>query len=102
MKSKTAIKILALYALIGKAAANSAATIIAGVICGLIPDLMSLARLIAILIFVYGGAKYAFSADDPGGRKQGKTLAIHALVGFIIVAASEAIVEAISGTQACT
>ena len=41
---------------------------------------------LVMVMFVYGGAKYAYSADDAGGRKQGKTICIHAIIGGIIFA----------------
>jgi hypothetical protein len=37
------------------------------------------------IMFLYGGAKYAYSADDPGGRKQGKNICIHAIIGAILI-----------------
>ena len=92
---------LAAIAAAGYASASGAAQIISDVICTLVPDLLTLARVIAILFFIYGGAKYAFSADDPGGRKQGKQIAIHALIGFLIVAMSHSLVAAISGENVC-
>ncbi len=100
-KKRIIIGGFAYYAIKSVSATTNAAAIIANVICSLVPDLLSLARVIAILFFIYGGAKFAFAADDPGGRKQGKQIAIHALIGFIIVAASEAIVQAISGVDPC-
>jgi len=36
--------------------------------------------------FIYGAVKYTYSADDPGGRKQGKTIMIHSIIGFILMA----------------
>ena len=35
-------------------------------------------------MFLYGGVKYVISADDPGGRKQGKMICIHAMVGGLL------------------
>ncbi|MFH1054556.1 MAG: hypothetical protein V1744_00520 [Candidatus Altiarchaeota archaeon] len=84
-----------------QSASASPGPIIASVICSLVPDLLELATALATLMFVYGGAKYAFSADDPGGRKQGKSIAINSLIGLIIVAASRALVMAISGDTIC-
>jgi hypothetical protein len=79
------------------ASSVDAAAIIASVICGLVPEVSTLAWALALLVFVYGGAKYAYSADDPGGRKQGKNIAINAMIGLIIVAAARAVVNAIAG-----
>ncbi len=40
---------------------------------------------IAIVMFLYGAAKFIYSADDPGGRKQGKDVCIAALIAMIII-----------------
>lgn len=102
MKNKLIfVAALALILAPSTASASDAAAIIASVICGLVPEVIDLARALAILMFIYGGAKYAYSADDPGGRKQGKSIAINALIGFVIVAVSWSVVKAIAGTSVC-
>jgi hypothetical protein len=40
--------------------------------------------VIVVIMFLYGGVKYTSSADNPGGRNQGKTICIHAMIGGII------------------
>ncbi len=97
MKNK--IKLAGLYLLAGLAYASGPdpAEIIATTICNLVPDVLDLARVLALLMFIYGGAKYAFSADDPGGRKQGKNIAVNAIIGLLIVAISYTLVANISG-----
>ncbi|MBU0761759.1 MAG: hypothetical protein KKD39_01935 [Candidatus Altiarchaeota archaeon] len=97
MKKKIVFWTLFLMAGLVDASANPAA-IIAGVICSLVPDVLRLARVLAVVMFIYGGAKYAFAADDPGGRKQGKSIAINALIGLLIVAASYSLVQSIVGS----
>jgi len=42
------------------------------------------AALVTIM-FIFGGLKYMFSADDPGGRKSGKNTCIHAIIGGILI-----------------
>ena len=102
----------AIAAFIHQAAAQAAVTppdaaqIIASTVCGLVPEVMTLAWALALLMFIYGGAKYAYAADDPGGRKAGKNIAINALIGFIIVGIAKAVVSAIanggaSGATVC-
>jgi len=89
--------------LIQQVSAQSAnpGAIIANVLCTLAPDIIGLARLLAILMFIYGGARYAYGADDPGARKQGKSIAINGLIGFIIVAMSKTLIGVIAGTPVC-
>ncbi|MBU0761757.1 MAG: hypothetical protein KKD39_01925 [Candidatus Altiarchaeota archaeon] len=53
---------------------------------------------IVAIMFVYGGIKYAFSADDPGGRKQGKTICIHAVIGAIIMLLVGAVISLVGAT----
>ena len=40
---------------------------------------------LVLIMFTYGAAKYAFSADDPSGRKSGKMTCIHALIAGILI-----------------
>jgi len=97
MKKKVLLAGLASVSLATLASAQDPALILASVICSLVPEVINLAWALALLVFIYGGAKYAYSADDPGGRKQGKNIAINAMIGFIIVGASLAIVKAAAG-----
>jgi len=46
--------------------------------------LQTILGTLAMIMFIYGGLKYIFSADDPGGRKQGKMIAINATIGGMI------------------
>ena len=94
MKNKLIfVAALALILAPSTASASDAAAIIASVICGLVPEVIDLARALAILMFIYGGAKYAYSADDPGGRKQGKMTCIHAIIGGILLMIAMAIAD---------
>ncbi len=92
-----AAALLALISAGVQATTVDAAGIIANVICDLVPEVINLAYVLALLMFIYAGAKYAFSADDPGGRKKAKSIAVQAIVGFLIVGVSKALVEAIAG-----
>ncbi|MFH0861902.1 MAG: hypothetical protein V1875_02625 [Candidatus Altiarchaeota archaeon] len=95
-KTLLGLSAAAFFAQSVSATAPDAATIIRNIICTLIPEVINLSWALAVLVFVYGGAKYAHAADDPGGRKQGKSIALNAIIGFIIIAASKAVVEAIA------
>lgn len=57
--------------------------------------LSSIGPALVTIMFLYGGVKYVFSSDDPGGRKQGKTICIHAIIGFVIMAVLSAVVNAV-------
>jgi hypothetical protein len=99
MKGKNAVKAVAAASLAAgyASAAVNVATVIKGVICSLIGDVIQLAWALAILMFIYGGAKYAYSADDPGGRKQAKSIAINAMIGMMIVGVAKTLIENIAG-----
>jgi hypothetical protein len=53
----------------------------------------TIAPSLIIIMFMYGAAKYVFSAEEPGARQQGKSICIHALIGGIILAILSAIVS---------
>jgi hypothetical protein len=55
------------------------------------------ASLVAIM-FIYGGVKYIYSADDPGGRKQGKNMVIHAIIGSLIMGLLAVIVSMVGAS----
>jgi len=38
-----------------------------------------------VIMLIFGGVKYTFSADDAGGRKEGKNMIIHAVIGGILL-----------------
>jgi len=67
------------------------------VVCCLVNNLFPVAQAIAALIFVYAGARYAYSAEDPGGRKQAKSLAINSFIGMVIVIISQSLITVIVG-----
>jgi hypothetical protein len=50
---------------------------------------------LCVIMFVYGGAKYVYSADDPGGRKQGMSICIAAIIGGIIIVSADTIITSV-------
>ena len=69
--------------------ARDMANLIQSVPCDVIDQvfyaIISVGPGIVAIMFIYGGIKYAYSADDPSGRKQGKTIMIHSLIGAILI-----------------
>jgi len=61
------------------------------VIVGLWDALLAIGAALIALMFMYGAAKYAYGADDPGGRKLGKNIIIHAIIGGLILSLIEAL-----------
>ncbi len=46
---------------------------------------LTVGSTLVLIMFAYGAVKYAFAADDPGGRKAGKMTCIHAIIGGILI-----------------
>jgi multisubunit Na+/H+ antiporter MnhB subunit len=55
-------------------------------------EMSSLGKALAALMFLYGGAKYAYTADDPGGRKQGMAICVAAVIAYIIIISADNII----------
>jgi hypothetical protein len=88
MTSKTRIWAAAWVIAIAAAAPVSAALDFISIPCYLINQIFDVVDVVApslvAIMFAYGAAKYAYSADNPGGRNQGRTICVHALIGGII------------------
>src|SRR5512140_185134 len=70
-------------------------TTMAGTICTILLSIKTVITTIGstlvVIMFVYGGLKYTFSADDAGGRKQGKMTCIHAVIGGILIVIADTV-----------
>jgi hypothetical protein len=77
----------------------SAAVDIKDVLCGVISPIEvavgTIGPAMVVLMFLYGGVKYVYAADDPGGRKQAKDICIQALIGGIILLLANVILVSI-------
>jgi hypothetical protein len=91
------IRILSLVALLNAASTLASATSMEKVLCSILMPIGSALRAIGpslfLVMFVYGAVKYAYSAEDPAGRKQGMSICIHSLVGGIILLMTGRIVQ---------
>lgn len=74
---------------------------IMNIVCPILVSIRFVLRSIGFglvgLMLVYGGLRYTFSADDPGGRKQGKNILIHALIGGVLIMIANALLLMITG-----
>ena len=50
---------------------------------------------LSVLMFVYGAAKYVYTVDDPGGRKQAMGICVASLIAMIIIYVADIIIMAI-------
>lgn len=63
-------------------------------ICDIACTFQAAGATLITVMFIYGGLRYVYGADDPGTRKQAKSICINALVGGILIAlAGTAIVQ---------
>ena len=103
--TRKAIALSLLFLVCGGFAAGSNSSLTAtvcSVMLAIQDTLMTIAPTLVLLMFVYGGVKYVFSADDPGGRKQGKMTCIHAVIGGIIVIVAVWVVRMIGFSTSCS
>ena len=100
MEKQYLIVLALFYILLQTAAANPITTVLCPIMDDIQFALETIGGTLVMIMFVYGGLKYVFSADDPGGRKQGKMTCIHAVIGGIIVVLADNIVPLI-GASAC-
>jgi len=85
--------------------AATGSTAVKDIVCPILRSiewvLISVASALVVVMFIYGGLKYVFSADDPGGRKSGKNTCIHAVIGGIIVVVATSITGLLTFSQTC-
>ncbi len=60
-------------------------TIPCGIIAPILDALTTIAGSLVMLMFLYGGVRYVFNAENPSARSQGKMTCIHAVIGGILV-----------------
>ena len=66
-------------------AANVIEDTVCTVICLVLGAFTTIGSTFVTLMFIYGGLTYVYSADNPGGRKKGRDICIHAIIGAILV-----------------
>jgi hypothetical protein len=67
-------------------------TVINTFICDMAISFKLMGNSIAIVMFVYGAAKYIYTADDPGGRKQAMSICIACIVALLIIQATSGVI----------
>lgn len=64
-------------------------------ICTMRTSIQRIGGSLGLLMFVYGGVKYAYSADDPGARKQAVGICGAAVMAMIIIMIAKEVIDAI-------
>ncbi|MFC2162070.1 TrbC/VirB2 family protein [Candidatus Altiarchaeota archaeon] len=88
-----AVCIIAIFS--GSVSAANMFQAVINFIADLIRAFRRIGGTIAVIMFIYGGATYAFSADDPGGRKKGLHMCIASVVGGLMMIMADNLVTAI-------
>jgi cbb3-type cytochrome oxidase subunit 3 len=60
-------------------------TVVCGVLRPIAETFKTVGPTIVLIMFLYGAVKYAYSADDPGGRKQAKSIVIQSIIAGILL-----------------
>jgi len=55
------------------------------VLSGILPILIATGYGLALVMLTYGGVRYIYHADDPGGRKEAKSIVVNGIIGAILV-----------------
>ena len=70
---------------LGSAVGGSIERIVCNVMKNIYYPLITIGMGLVALMIVYAGLRYVYSADDPGGRKQAKSMIINAIIGGILL-----------------
>ncbi len=65
----------------------------------LINSIRIIGNSIAVVMFIYGAARYVYASDDPGGRKQAISICIASVVALIIIFIAESVIGAICASM---
>ena len=63
------------------------------ILCGIYHLLFYIAGAIAAFVVTYAGVKWITSGDDPGARKQAKTMFSYVVVGLMLVIIASALIS---------
>jgi len=58
---------------------------VCGVLEAIYTPLLMIGASLVLLMITYAGVRYVYSADDPGGRKQAKSMIVNAIIGGILL-----------------
>jgi hypothetical protein len=96
--------LLVAYAMLSSPASASGNYLggIIAVVCTLVKSFKIMGYSIAIVMFIYGAAKYVYTADDPGGRKQALGVCVAAVMAMLIITAATTIISGIGQMTAAT
>jgi len=94
MKNQTKLQLL-LIVLVLISNTTSAAPLLGPVYClakSLRIALASIGTGLVVLMIVYAGLRYVYSADDPGGRKQAQSIIVNAIIAGVLISIAYAVI----------
>jgi hypothetical protein len=71
------------------------------VIVGVWKAISTVGPSLIIVMFLYGAAKYAYGVEEPGARKQGRDICVHAVIGGVLMGLLVGIIHALKITEIC-
>ncbi|MFH0861897.1 MAG: hypothetical protein V1875_02600 [Candidatus Altiarchaeota archaeon] len=80
------------------AAATTMSDIICSIMGPIFTTLFAAGGTLVVIMFIYGGIKYVYASDDPGGRKEAKNICIHTLVAGILMVVAVSAVRLLGAT----
>jgi len=101
---KTFIIALTCLIILTTTASADAAEEIKNAVCDVIANilfpLIVIGFSLVLLMITYAGVKYVYSADDPGGRKEAKSIIVNAIIGGILLFIAGALAALVNGPDA--
>ena len=64
----------------------------------IITPLLTLMLAVAVLVFIYGVAKFMWDLSNGGDTKEGKSLMLYGIGGFVIMTAAYALIQMMLNT----
>lgn len=102
MMKKGGLTLLLLFLLAHTVVAqNTIKKVVCNVITYILQGIQPIGASFVALMFVYGGLVYVYSADNPGGRKKGRDICVHAIIGGIIVVLADGAAAWVGITGSC-
>ncbi len=99
MKRSICLRIGILLLLAGTAEALTYLGPMVNFVTDLIEIFMTFGYSLAVVMFLYGAAKYVYTSDDPGGRKQALSIMVAAVLAIVIIQVAKIIVCSVAVTN---
>jgi cbb3-type cytochrome oxidase subunit 3 len=79
------LSLLAIFAMAATVSAGTIRQIVCPTLVQVIEAFMAIGPTMVLLMFLYGGVRYIYGADDPGVRKQAKSIVINSVIGGMLL-----------------